>query len=111
MTEFWSRLGGILWSSRGVIDRPRGSRRPNHPEIVYPLDYGYVDNTKVSSGHETDVSRGTAGNALVGIVCTADIEKRDAELKLLIGCREDEIEIVVGFHNNRFMSAVAVRRG
>ena len=110
MTEFWVRLDGILSANRVVIDRPKGSHHPHSPEVVYPLDYGYVEHTKSSDGHEIDVWRGTAGDDLVGIVCTVDIEKRDAELKLLIGCSEDEIETVLRFHNNQFMSAIVVKR-
>ena len=25
-----------------TVDRPLGSRRPEHPDIVYPVNYGYI---------------------------------------------------------------------
>lgn len=25
-----------------TVDRPLGSRHPHHPDIVYPVNYGYV---------------------------------------------------------------------
>ncbi len=28
-----------------IIDRPRGSRHPRHPGLVYPVNYGYVQST------------------------------------------------------------------
>lgn len=111
MTEFWARLDGIISANRVVIDRPKGSRHPHYPEIVYPLDYGYVEHTTGGDGREIDVWRGTAGGGLVGIVCTVDIAKGDAEYKLLIGCRNEEVNTVLRFHNNRLMSAIAVKRG
>ncbi len=113
MTEFWSRLDSILSANRVVIDRPKGSRHPHYPEIVYPLDYGYIEHTTGGDGREIDVWRGTTGGelvGLVGIVCTVDIVKGDAEYKLLIGCSDDDVNTILRFHNNRFMSAIAVKR-
>ena len=47
----------------------------------------------------------------MGIVCTVDSLKEDAELKLLVGCTDEEIEVVREFHNNNdYMSATIVRR-
>jgi inorganic pyrophosphatase len=36
-----------------IIDRPLGSKHPKH-NIVYLLNYGYVENTKAPDGEETD---------------------------------------------------------
>jgi inorganic pyrophosphatase len=36
---------------------------------------------------------------LTGILCTFDTLKRDAEIKLLIGCTEEDIQIIQDFHN------------
>ncbi|HEY3473046.1 MAG TPA: hypothetical protein VGK56_00470, partial [Anaerolineales bacterium] len=35
---------------------------------------------------------------LTGILCTFDTLKRDAEIKLLIGCNEADIRIIRDFH-------------
>ena len=43
MMNFWSRLDLMLDSSTVVIERPAGSRRPRYQNIVYPLDYGYLE--------------------------------------------------------------------
>ena len=42
---FWERLDALLAQSRIVIDRPRGSHHPRFPQIVYEIDYGYLDGT------------------------------------------------------------------
>ena len=39
----------------GKIDRPLGSRHPRHPEMIYPINYGYVDGVFAGDGAEQDV--------------------------------------------------------
>lgn len=38
-----------------VIDRPMGSRHPKHPDIVYPVNYGYISGVIAGDGEEQDV--------------------------------------------------------
>lgn len=40
---------------RGTVDRPLGSSHPNHPGMVYPINYGYVDDVFADDGTEQDV--------------------------------------------------------
>lgn len=37
-----------------TIDRPYGSRHPEHPDIVYPLNYGHVEGVMGGDGEEQD---------------------------------------------------------
>lgn len=39
----------------GKIDRPIGSCHPRHPEMIYPVNYGYVDGMFAGDGAEQDV--------------------------------------------------------
>ena len=39
----------------GTIDRPLGSSHPRHPEMIYPINYGYVDGVFAGDGAEQDV--------------------------------------------------------
>ena len=39
----------------GTIDRPLGSAHPRHPEMIYPINYGYVDGVFAGDGAEQDV--------------------------------------------------------
>lgn len=52
---FWRRLDELLERSEIVVDRPRGSRHPRFPEIVYALDYGYLAGTTSTDGEGVDV--------------------------------------------------------
>ena len=38
----------------GTIDRPIGSRHPRHPDMVYPVNYGYVDGVFADDGENQD---------------------------------------------------------
>ena len=82
-----------------VLDRPRGSAHPRYPGMIYPLDYGFFENTCASDGGGIDVWIGSkGGKILTGILCTFDRLKRDAEIKLLIGCTLQDVEIIQGFN-------------
>lgn len=107
MNTFWERLKTIINESEMVIDRPKGSTHPKSPKIVFPLDYGYLKNTSAGDGNEIDVWLGSLGKKeLNAIACTVDSLKQDIEIKLIVSCSEDEIEIIRQFHTNHYMSAI-----
>lgn len=39
----------------GCIDRPLGCRHPRYPDIIYPVNYGYVKGVIAADGEEQDV--------------------------------------------------------
>jgi inorganic pyrophosphatase len=47
-TEFWSAIDVLVSESNILIDRPKGSRHPKHENFIYPVDYGYLENTSSS---------------------------------------------------------------
>ncbi len=50
MTDFWHRLDNLIDANKIVIDRPHGTTHPRYPDVVYPLDYGYVTGTAAGTG-------------------------------------------------------------
>ena len=56
---FWKAIDSLVQESEIVIDRPKGSHHPRYPELVYPVDYGYLKNTSSMDGGGIDVWRGT----------------------------------------------------
>jgi inorganic pyrophosphatase len=99
--DFWQFLRRLIAENLWVIDRPKGSHHPRFPDLVYPLDYGYLDDTSAVDGGGIDVWLGSQPDrSLSGIACTIDLYKRDAELKILLGCTQEEIQTVLDFHNN-----------
>ncbi|MGN0498906.1 MAG: inorganic diphosphatase [Acutalibacteraceae bacterium] len=37
-----------------TVDRAMGTRHPNHSDIIYPINYGYIKGIIVSDGEEQD---------------------------------------------------------
>jgi inorganic pyrophosphatase len=110
-TLFWSRLDELIASSEIVIDRPKGTAHPKYPDLIFPLDYGYLKGTSGGDGNEIDIWRGSAGHLkLIAIACTVDVKKRDTEIKLIIGCTDKEIGIIEKHYSGKYMSCIIIRR-
>ncbi len=112
---FWTHLDQLVAHSRVVIDRPKGSAHPRYPEMIYPLDYGYLDGTTGGDGAGIDVWVGSRAAGRTerpkAILCTVDLWKRDAEIKVLIGCTESDIAAIVNFTNQGdMMRCMVIRR-
>jgi len=84
-----------------TIDRPRHSAHPRYPELIYPLDYGYLENTTSSDGGGIDIWLGSTANTkiLTGILCSFDKLKRDAEVKILLGCTSNDMNEILNFYD------------
>jgi inorganic pyrophosphatase len=108
----WQRWANLILTNGISIDRPRGSRHPDHPSIIYPIDYGFIAGTVSTDGHEIDVFRGTASTGLVGTIISTDHRKADTEFKLMYNCDAAEIYLVNGFINfdRRLMEGELVLR-
>lgn len=37
-----------------IVDRPLGTTHPNHKDIIYPVNYGYIENLFSGDGEEQD---------------------------------------------------------
>jgi inorganic pyrophosphatase len=108
---FWQALDGLGASHSIHIDRPRGSVEPTEPDLIYPMDYGYLENTVSSDREGIDVWVGSLGSSVVtGVLCTIDARKADSEVKLLIGCTPDEARQALAIHNRGSQSALLLER-
>ena len=110
--DFWEAIDTLVSSGKIVIDRPKGSLHPRFSNIKYEVDYGYIENTVSMDGDGIDVWLGTLADKKVNaIICTVDLMKKDSEIKLLIGCTEEEINTVYKFHNDsEFMKGILIKR-
>lgn len=52
---FWKALDELAGSGDIVIDRAEGTVHPRYPDLVYPLDYGYLSGTVGGDGDGIDV--------------------------------------------------------
>lgn len=37
-----------------IIDRPLGTSHPQHPDLIYPVNYGYIPGVMAADGEEQD---------------------------------------------------------
>jgi inorganic pyrophosphatase len=111
MHRFWKALDELVSTSELKIDRPKGSAHPRFPEYVYPVDYGYLDGTVGGDGEGVDVWRGSQQpGRVVGVVCAVDPHKRNAELKVLLSCTDEEIADIEAFYLPQPQAALLHRR-
>ena len=83
--DFWEALDELVEKHKLVIDRPKGSPHPRFPELIYPLDYGYLDGTSGGDGSGIDVWRGSINEAtVVAAIFTVDPLKAETETKILV---------------------------
>ena len=97
--EFWDALDELVKNSDIVIDRPKGTTHPRFPDFVYKVDYGYLKETTSMDGGGIDVWVGTDEKKIDAIICIVDLMKKDSEIKILIGCTEEEKQIIYQTHN------------
>lgn len=108
---FWDKIDMLVESCEIVIDRPKGSRHPRY-NYIYELDYGYLKDTSSPDGAGIDVWHGSLPQTKCSaVVCTVDVIKRESEIKLLIGCTDEEMKTVLRFHNSsESMGGVLINR-
>ena len=110
--DFWDLLDRLVENSDIVIDRTKGTSHPKYPDCIYRVDYGYLKDTSSMDGAGIDVWLGTKGDRkLDAIMCTVDLLKKDSEIKLLIGCTEEEKALVYEMHNgSEYMKGIMIQR-
>ncbi len=110
-SDFWKALDELVDNSEIIIDRPKGTAHPKYPNFIYRVDYGYLSNTSSMDGAGIDVWVGSGDKKIDAIMCIVDLLKRDSEIKILIGCTEEEKTIICETHNEtEYMKGVLIRR-
>ena len=109
--DFWKALDELVNSSEIIIDRPKGSAHPKFPVFIYRVDYGYLKDTTSMDGAGIDVWVGSGDKKIDAIMCIVDLMKKDSEIKILIGCTEEEKMEVYRTHNEtQYMKGIMIRR-
>ncbi|RVW01153.1 inorganic pyrophosphatase [Rhodococcus xishaensis] len=112
LAAYFAALDELVRKTPLRIDRPRGSAHTRFPEVVYPVDHGYLEETAGRDREGVDVFRGSAdGTGIVAVALTADLTRRDVEVKVLLDCSDDEIDRIEHFLHERLrLNAAIVRR-
>jgi len=111
----------LAWSMLGrevdiVIDRPIGFVHPKHPDMVYPVNYGYVRNVMGGDGEELDAYllgvevpvRGFAGRVVGVIYREDDDEDKLVVLPIGMSMSKDKIKKLTEFTEKYFDSRYEV---
>lgn len=79
-----------------IVDRPLGTTHPNHNDIIYPVNYGYIENIFAGDGEEQDAY-------ILGVDEKLNIFKGTV---IAIIHRNDDVEdkLVVAPNNMKFTS-------
>lgn len=110
-SEYWETLEKIVEANKIIIDRPKGTVHPKYRSMVYPVDYGYIENTNSMDNNAIDIWLGSQSTKKInGILCIIDPVKNDSEIKILYGCTIKEIEIIYLFHNANIQKALIIER-
>jgi inorganic pyrophosphatase len=109
--DFWKALDELVSNSEIVIDRPRGSAHPRFHNFIYKVDYGYLKDTTSMDGAGIDVWVGSGDKKIDAIMCIVDLMKRDSEIKILVGCTEEEkLEVYKTNNETQYMKGILIRR-
>lgn len=110
---FWQKMDTLLLSSACKIDHKKGTAHPQYPNLIYPVDYGYLQDTIGTGDQPIHVFKGSQrSNSVEAIVVSADILKKDCDVKLLVGCTEGEkMDILMFLNQTQFQKAILVQKG
>lgn len=101
----------LVASTALVTDRPRGSRHPRMPDILYPLDYGFLEGTTGGDGGGIDVWLGSLPDRRVAdAVAAVDAFERDAEVTFLVACSPAEARLPLAIHNLHARTGLRLER-
>lgn len=95
----WKKWDTCISKNGITIERSRTTAHPDYPSVVYPLDYGSVNETLGTDGDPVDVFVGRGTTGLVGGILTTDFRQQDREIKLLYDCTPPEVYTAHGFIN------------
>ena len=97
-----------------TVDRPRGSHHPQYEDMVYPVNYGYIEGMMAPDGEEQDayiLGQDVPLSSFTGIVAAVIERKDDMEDKLVVvpegmTFSKEQIEALTEFQEKFFDSRV-----
>ena len=97
------------------IDRPIGTVHPKHPDLIYPINYGYIPNVYGGDGEELDVyllgvdtPQETYTAQIIGIVYRRnDVEDKLVAAPVGVKYTKEEIADAVHFQEQYYESYIA----
>ncbi len=99
-----------------IVDRMMGTYHPKHPNIYYPINYGYIEGIMALDGEEQDayiIGVDKPIKTFTGIVCAIIRRYNDIEEKWVVAPEnsvfsKEEIAEMVKFQEQYFKSEIVV---
>lgn len=97
-----------------TMDRPIGTEHPKHPEVYYPINYGYVEGVMGGDGEEQDVyvlgptePLNTFRGRIIAVIERADdVEEKWVASDGKVAYTKEEIEQAVRFQEQYHVSTI-----
>ena len=100
--KFQSTLDAYLGKTVQIkIDRPIGSVHPQYPEMIYPINYGYIPGTQSDDGEEVDVY-------LLGV--DTPVEEYTAKIIAVVYRKDDKEQKLVAAPEEMHFHASQIQR-
>lgn len=110
---FWQKVDTLFLSGNLKLEKKKGDIHPTFGNLIYPTDYGHLVDTKSAGESGVSVYAGSSDRMRISaLVIAADILTKELDVKILIGCTEEEIEDILRFLNQTdYQKTVLIRRG
>ncbi len=110
---FWQKIDTLFLSGRVNIEKHKGDVHPVYANMIYPVDYGHLNDTLSITDKGLSVYVGTLKPVTVtSLIVAVDILEKSADVKMLLGCTEQETMDILHFLNQSdFHKTVLINRG
>ncbi|MCH4266717.1 MAG: Inorganic pyrophosphatase [Solobacterium sp.] len=110
---FWQKVDTLFLSSNLNIIHKKGETHPRFKNMIYPVNYGKLEDTAETGNTGISIYLGSGSHSVVtALIIAADILEKSLDVKILVGCTDEETEDVLRFLNQTdYQKTVLVRRG
>lgn len=109
---FWQKLDTLILSLDYNMKRVKGDVHPEYPNLVYPIEYGYLVDPDHDHRVVTKLFKGSMGmRRCDAIIVGVDILQKGMDIKCLVGCTDHEqVQILEFLNQTAFQKTVLIRR-
>ena len=87
------------------------AKKPRKQAISGRFWAGRTYRGRIKDDHKIDVWVGSGEKKIDAIMCIVDLRKKDSEIKILVGCTEEEkLEVYKTHNETQYMKGVLIRR-
>ena len=110
---FWQKVDTLFLSGRVNIEKHKGETHPVYSNMIYPVDYGHLNDTVSITEKGLSVYVGSLKPwSVTSLIVAVDILEKSMDVKMLVGCTEEETSNILHFLNQSdFHKTVLINRG